>query len=102
MQLCHEKCHEKYNRGRDDVATRLVLEPGDRIRVIAQDSAYTGCRGTVVEDPGSLKGVTPLGYYVAIDGENGRSRPFLSHELQRLVAARVRRSAVESERKQQA
>lgn len=84
------------------MAAERPLRPGDRVRVIAPDSDYTGCRGSVLGDPGAREGVTPLGYYVAIDGESGRPRPFLSHELQRLVAVRARRRAVESERKRRA
>ena len=66
------------------------------------ESPYTGCRGSVVEDPGARQGATPLGYYVAIDGENGRARPFLAHELQRLVAAMTRRREPEVKRSRQA
>ena len=78
----------------------MSLKPGDRVRVIAPQSPYTGCRGTVLEDPGARQGVTPLGYYVAIDGENGRARPFLATELQRLVAVSARRRELEGARRQ--
>jgi hypothetical protein len=80
----------------------VSLKPGDRVRVITPESPYTGCRGTVLEDPGTRQGVTPLGYYVAIDGENGRARAFLAHELQRLVAVRTRRRELEVERRREA
>jgi hypothetical protein len=80
----------------------VSLKPGDRVRVIAPQSPYTGCRGTVLEDPGAQQGVTPLGYYVAIDGENGRARPFLATVLQRLVAARTRRRELEGEQRREA
>jgi hypothetical protein len=83
-------------------AARPLLKLGDRVRVITPDSPYTGCRGSVLEDPGARENLTPLGYYVAIDGENGRARPFLSQELQRLVAATARRRETGSERRQQA
>jgi len=78
----------------------VSLKPGERVRVITPQSPYTGCRGTVLEDPGARQGVTPLGYYVAIDGENGRGRPFLATELQRLVAVSARRRELEGARRQ--
>lgn len=68
-------------------------EPGDRVRVVKAVSAYTGCRGTVVERPESPPGASPLGYHVAIDGENGVARPFLAEELAPLRPARVRPEA---------
>jgi hypothetical protein len=34
----------------------------------------------------------PLGYYVTIDGENGRATPFLAVEIERVRVARVRRA----------
>jgi len=80
----------------------VSLKPGDRVRVITPESPYTGCRGTVLEDPGARQGVTPLGYYVAIDGENGRARPFLATELQRLIAVSTRRRELEGERRREA
>ncbi len=70
---------------------------GDRVRVIEADSAYTGCRGTILEASGPAEGdQLPLGYYVAIDGENGRARPFLAASLER-IAAVVARSRVASQ-----
>jgi hypothetical protein len=73
----------------------MNFEPGDRVRVTTPQSAYTGCRGEVVEVSGEDgEDVSPLGYYVAIDGENGVSRPFLAGDLAPLVAAKVRRRDV--------
>ena len=54
---------------------------------------YTGCRGTVAEASSRVPpgpGGQPLGCYVAIDGENGRTRPFLTIELEAIPVARVR------------
>jgi len=66
--------------------------PGDRVRIRKPRSEYTGCRGTVSQQPGSPgREVAPLGYFVAIDGENGVTRPFLVADLELLEAARVRR-----------
>lgn len=60
---------------------------GDRVRVIAGQSPYTGCRGTIVEDPHAANPEQlPLGYYVAIDGENGVAQPFLTSALERIAA----------------
>ncbi len=67
---------------------------GDRVRVIKAQSPYTGCRGTVIEVSGSTAdGSLPIGYHVAIDGENGLRRPFLSLDLDSVVAIKVRRDA---------
>ena len=64
---------------------------GDRVRVIQERSLYTGCRGTVVEASGSAAdGQLPLGYYVAIDGENGVAQPFLTNALERIAAVSSR------------
>jgi hypothetical protein len=64
---------------------------GDRVRVIQVEGLYTGCRGTVAPSPELESGeAAPLGYYVAVDGENGVVRPFLRSELEPLSAARVR------------
>ena len=69
----------------------MIWRKGDRIRVIAGENSYTGCRGTVVEASGpSENGQLPLGYYVAIDGENGVARPFLTRALERITAAASR------------
>ena len=66
---------------------------GDRVRIKNPLSEYTGCRGTVLEDAADQPaGVAALGHFVAIDGENGRTRPFLAADLERLAAARVRRA----------
>jgi len=74
--------------------THGTLAVGDRVRVKAPASEYTGCRGTIVEDPSAGQpGVTPLGYWVAIDGENGVAQPFLVGDLERVAAARVRSAA---------
>ena len=45
------------------------------------------------------EGVHALGHFVAIDGENGRTRPFLIGDLEPLRVARVRpATAAPSER----
>ncbi len=70
------------------------FQVGDRVRVTRSDSAYTGCRGSVAEIPDASDARTiPLGYYVAIDGENGLSRPFLRPDLERIAAVKARRRA---------
>ena len=72
----------------------MKLQEGDRVRIVTAESDYTGCRGTVASAPSEVApgpSGEPLGYYVAIDGENGRARPFLTQELERLRAARVQR-----------
>ncbi len=69
----------------------MSLHQGDRVRVRNPISEYTGCRGTIVQaacEPPA--GVTALGHFVAIDGENGRTRAFLVDDLELLQAARVR------------
>ena len=64
---------------------------GDRVRVVQPQSPYTGCRGTIVEDSGSqASDQLPLGYYVAIDGENGIAQPFLTAALERIGAVSSR------------
>ncbi len=71
---------------------RNLFEIGDRVRIVTIDSAYTGCRGFVAAPPSEVPADEEgrsLGYYVAIDGENGRVRPFLTQELERLRAVRV-------------
>ena len=66
------------------------FEKGERVRVIRAGSAYTGCRGSIVEASGPAQGgQLPLGYHVAIDGENGLSRAFLASDLARLRAVKV-------------
>lgn len=66
---------------------------GDRVRIVATDNPYTGCRGSVCEAPYPVPdgdAGAPLGYYVAIDGENGLARPFLHQEIEPVRIARVR------------
>ena len=63
---------------------------GDRVRIKNPLSEYTGCRGTIMLDAADQPdGVHALGHFVAMDGENGRTRPFLVSELEPLQAARV-------------
>ncbi len=72
----------------------MKLQEGDRVRIVTAESDYTGCRGTVAPPPSEVPpgpSGDPLGYYVAIDGENGGPRPFLTQELELLRAVRVRR-----------
>lgn len=61
---------------------------GDRVRIKNPASEYTGCRGTVADEP--TPGIPVLGRHVAIDGENGIVRPFLIGDLEPLPVARVR------------
>jgi hypothetical protein len=66
---------------------------GDRVRIVALDNPYTGCRGTIAESPYAVPeddSGLPLGYYVEVDGEKGRPRPFLGRELESVRVARVR------------
>jgi hypothetical protein len=71
----------------------MSFRPGDRVRIKNPVSEYTGCRGTIVVDAADQPtGLLPLGHFVAIDGENGRTRPFLVADLERLEAARVKRA----------
>jgi hypothetical protein len=77
----------------------VEIKAGDRVRVVRPASSYTGCRGTVVEASGPCEnGQLPLGYLVAVDGENGVTRPFLAADLQRVKAVCARRDAAESRR----
>ena len=63
---------------------------GDRVRIIDPNHEYTGCRGTIADDESAASSaVTVLGHHVAIDGENGLTRPFLVSELQPLRAVRA-------------
>lgn len=71
----------------------MSLRPGDRVRVIHPNSEYTGCRGTIADTPDASSGLRALGHQVAIDGENGLTRPFLVSDLEPLRAARVRSRA---------
>ena len=79
------------------MSSALVWNTGDRVRVVQSEDAYTGCRGTVVEAPGSPRrsdpNQLPLGYFVAIDGENGVARPFLVDALEEIVAISSRSHA---------
>jgi hypothetical protein len=68
---------------------------GDRVRICQPVGEYTGCRGTIADDPATLaQGELPLGHMVAVDGENGVRRPFLVQHLEPLEPVRVRRPAV--------
>ena len=68
----------------------MRFQNGQRIRVLAPDSEYTGCRGTIADDPTTLNDdVVVLGHMVAIDGENGMVRPFLTKDLVALRGASV-------------
>lgn len=64
---------------------------GDRVRIIDPNHEYTGSRGTIA-DPAEQAdaGLSILGHHVAIDGENGRTRPFLVSELEPLRVMRAR------------
>lgn len=62
---------------------------GDRVRVINPNHEYTGSRGTIADAPSDQPaGVAVLGHQVAIDGENGVTRPFLVTDLEPLRAVR--------------
>ncbi|MBJ18033.1 MAG: hypothetical protein GY910_09100 [bacterium] len=67
---------------------------GDRVRITTRNSEYTGCRGTIADSVGDPPAaVSVLGHDVAIDGENGMTRPFLVADLEALRAVRVRSRA---------
>ena len=67
---------------------------GDRVRITHPNSEYTGCRGTIADAEGERPvGVSVLGHEVAIDGENGITRPFLVADLEPLRAVGVRSRA---------
>ena len=71
----------------------MAFSHGDRVRILKDRSEYTGCRGLIVEEPrGPHANVSSLGHFVAIDGENGKVRPFLLADLELLRVASVRRS----------
>jgi hypothetical protein len=73
----------------------MRFEVGQRVRVVAADNLYTGCRGTIAETPGLADpALEPLGYNVVIDGENGVSRAFLASALELQPVARVRPRSV--------
>ncbi len=79
----------------------VPLRPGDRVRICRADSEYTGCRGSVAQAPGAApgeQGMLPLGYFVAIDGENGVTRPFLAEDLEVIRPAAVRRNVASGQR----
>ena len=68
----------------------MAFQNGDRVRIRQSNSEYTGCRGTVSDPVTSVaQGVLPLGHMVAIDGENGVTRPFLVQHLERVTPLRV-------------
>ena len=68
----------------------LRFQPGDRVRVIHPQHEYTGARGTIADaGHADVDGLSVLGYEVAIDGENGLTRPFLAGELEPLRAMRA-------------
>lgn len=77
----------------------MGFENGDRVRILQPNSEYTGCRGTVSDaGAGVAQGMLPLGHMVAIDGENGVTRPFLIQHLERVSPLRVvRTDAVQAE-----
>ncbi len=74
----------------------MAFDDGDRVRILKDRSEYTGCRGVIVHDPShdpsqGGEDLSALGYFVAIDGENGKTRPFLVGDLEPLQATLVRR-----------
>lgn len=79
----------------------MTFRRGDRVRVINPNHEYTGARGTIADTPSQLgEGVAVLGHHVAIDGENGQTRPFLVADLEPLRAVRAgarRRAAREAD-----
>jgi hypothetical protein len=78
----------------------LRFRRGDRVRIINSNHEYTGCRGTIADAPSDpASGVAQLGHHVAVDGENGLTRPFLVSDLEPLRALRAgrRRSTGASE-----
>lgn len=71
----------------------MPFQTGDRVRIKNSNSEYTGCRGTIADQPSEQPAacsITQLGHLVAIDGENGMTRPFLVADLVPLRAASVR------------
>jgi hypothetical protein len=71
----------------------MAFSDGDRVRILKDRSEYTGCRGVVVAKPRDPhENVSTLGHFVAIDGENGKVRPFLLSDLELLRVASVRHS----------
>jgi len=69
----------------------MSFRPGDRVRIINPNNEYTGCRGTIADSSSEQSaGITVLGHEVAVDGENGMTRPFLVADLELLRAARTR------------
>lgn len=81
------------------VQSTMRFYRGDKVRVVQAESPYTGCRGTIAAASGSSReGQYPLGYYVAIDGENGVVRPFLIEALERIAAVSSRPRGAASDR----
>lgn len=84
----------------------MRFQQGDRVRIVQAKGPYTGCRGTIadasavtdVAGAGVDDGQLPLGYYVAIDGENGVVRPFLVEALERIGAVSSRRRETAADR----
>ena len=68
----------------------MPFQTGDRVRIKNSQSEYTGCRGTIADQPLADSSVAQLGHLVAIDGENGMTRAFLVADLVPLRAASVR------------
>jgi len=69
----------------------MSFRRGDRVRIINPNCEYTGCRGTIADSPGERPdGILVLGHEIAVDGENGMTRPFLVADLEPLRVARVR------------
>lgn len=71
----------------------MSFRKGDRVRIMNPNSEYTGCRGTIADGTAHSAppaDVTVLGHEVAVDGENGMTRPFLVADLERLRAMPVR------------
>lgn len=92
----------------------MRFQQGDRVRIVQAKGPYTGCRGTIADasavtdvagagvgaevGAGVDDGQLPLGYYVAIDGENGVVRPFLVEALERIGAVSSRRRETAADR----
>jgi len=77
----------EYESATEHTGSAMNIRQGERVRVRNPYNEYTGCRGTVV-DPDE-DGIAALGRLVAIDGENGIARAFLTVDLEPLRAARV-------------
>ena len=69
----------------------MSFQKGDRVRITSPNSEYTGCRGTIADGADAQAAdIAVLGHQVAIDGENGITRPFLLTGLEALRAMPVR------------